>query len=203
MIAALILAAGRAKRMGQLKQILPWGKDILLGHTINLYQEAGMELILVVVGYQKEQVMERLANRDVIWVENNAYLEGMSSSIKAGLNALPKGVEAILLALGDLPLIKPKTIKKMINLFHQKRPSIIVPTFHGKTGHPVLLAKELFPELYALSGDIGARNIIKENPHLVCYLEIDDPGILRDVDEPETYHRLRPKEGDVPDADFD
>lgn len=203
MIATLILAAGRARRMGQLKQILPWGQDILLGQTINLYQKAGMELILVIVGYQKEQIMERLANRKVVWVENNAFQEGMSSSIKAGLDALPEGVEAILLALGDLPLIQPATIKEVVNLFHQKRPPIIIPTFHGKAGHPVLLAKELFPRLYGLSGDIGARQIIKENPHLVCYLEVDDPGILWDVDEPETYHRLRPKEEDVPDAGVD
>lgn len=203
MIASIILAAGRARRMGQLKQLLPWGQDLLLGQTINLYQEAGMELILVVVGCQKEQIMDKLANRDVIWVENNAFQEGMSSSIKAGLNALPKGVEAILLALGDLPLIQPETIKKVLNLFEQKRFPIIVPTFHGKAGHPVLLAKELFPELYALSGDIGARNIIRDHPHLVCYLEVDDPGILRDIDEPETYHRLRPKKGDIPDVDFD
>jgi len=203
MIATVILAAGRGERMGRLKQLLPWGKDVLLGRTISVYREAGAGPILVVVGHEKERIMERLADFEVIWVENRAYLEGMSSSVKAGVRALPPGTEAVLLALGDMPFIKPETVRQILQVFQERRPPIIVPVFREKTGHPVLVAREFFPQLLQVSADMGARQVIRDNPQSVYHLPVEDAGILIDVDEPAAYERLRPEEEDVPDAGFD
>ncbi|HHW06031.1 MAG TPA: nucleotidyltransferase family protein [Clostridia bacterium] len=203
MIATLILAAGRGERMGRLKQLLPWGRNVLLGQTISIYRQAGAGPVLVVVGHAKERIMAQLAGLDVIWVENKAYGQGMSSSLKAGVQALPEEAEAVLLALGDMPLIKTETVRHITRVFYERRSSIIVPTFQGRSGHPVLMAKELFPRLLNVSADVGARQVIRDNPHLVCYLPVEDPGILIDVDEPEAYEKLRPEEEDVADVGLD
>lgn len=203
MIATVILAAGQAKRMGRLKQLLPWGKDTILGKTIDLFQQANTGPIYVVVGSQATAVKEALGERQVVWVHNPDFAQGMSSSLQAGLGALPEETEAVLLALGDLPLINPDTVRKMVVLFRQGRHPLVVPRYQGRTGHPVLIAKEFFPQLMVLKGDQGARGLLKEKQELVCYLEVDDPGICQDIDDPQTYARLRPWKEEYSDAGVD
>lgn len=198
MIATLILAAGQSKRMGQLKQVMPWGDYILLGKTIEIYQRAGVEPILVVVGFEAAKIKKKLANEKVIWIDNLSYQEGMSTSIRAGLRELSGETQAVLLALGDLPLVKPETIRNIISAYKQKKPPIVVPRFLGKKGHPVLVAQSLFPQLLNIRGDKGARNIIQGNQKQVLYLDVDDPGIYWDIDDFQTYEKFRPTKEDSP-----
>lgn len=203
MIATVILAAGESRRMGSLKQMLAWGEDTLLGKTISIFQEAAAGPIYVVVGNEGSRIKRQLADRKVIWVDNHNYRQGMSSSIEAGIKALPMEAEAVLLALGDLPLLKPETVKKITICFRQGKYRLIVPVSQGRTGHPVLIAKEFFPELLKLKGDVGAKQIIRENREQVYYLEVDDPGIFLDIDEPHTYAKLRAAKEDCSNAGID
>jgi molybdenum cofactor cytidylyltransferase len=203
MIATVILAAGESRRMGSLKQMLAWGQDTVLGKTINTFQEALTGPVFVVVGYEGSRIKRQLADRKVIWVDNSAYQKGMSSSIVAGIKALPEEVEGILLALADLPLLQSDTIKKIADNFRSSKHRLIVPVFQGRTGHPVLIAKEFFPELLKLQGDAGAKKIIRENKEQTLFLNVNDPGIYLDIDEPHTYAKLRATKGDTADAGFD
>ena len=202
MIATVILAAGESRRMGSLKQMLAWGQDTVLGKTISTFQEAITGPVFVVVGYEGSRIKRQLADRKVMWVDNPSYQKGMSSSIVAGIKALPAEVEGILLALADLPLLQSDTVKKIADTFLSGKHRLIVPVFQGKTGHPVLIAKEFFPELFKLQGDVGAKQIIRENEKQVFFLNVNDPGIYLDIDEPHTYAKLRATKGESADAGF-
>ncbi|NLC76659.1 MAG: molybdenum cofactor cytidylyltransferase [Clostridia bacterium] len=203
MIATVILAAGQASRMGSLKQLMPWGNKTILGRTVEIFQQAGAEPIFVIVGNQASEIKKKLGDLDVIWVHNPDFEQGMSSSIHAGIRALSQETEAVLLALGDLPLLSADTVNKMVNTFRQGRHRILVPCYQGKTGHPVIFAKELFPKLLELRGDQGARRLIRENEEQVCYLEVDDPGICLDIDDPQTYAKLLPLKEECSNAGLD
>ncbi|WP_227764875.1 molybdenum cofactor cytidylyltransferase [Zhaonella formicivorans] len=189
-IAVVILAAGKASRMGRTKQLLPWGESTLLGSTIDLYTGAKVDEVIVVVGHCAAEIRAALKDKAVRWVENKAYEQGMSTSLKAGIEALNDGVSAVLLALGDLPLLKKETIRCMLKIYKNNNCKIVIPYYHNKRGNPVLISRELFPELLAIQGDQGAREVIKKYESQVYKLPVDDPGILQDVDTWEDYKRL-------------
>lgn len=188
-IAAVILAAGKAVRMGKLKQLLPLHGETILGSTIDLYTKAGIDKIIVVVGHCAGEIMERLQDKPVQWVGNDSYEEGMSTSLKAGIAALDPSVEAAFLALGDTPFVSRSTIMEMLKVYGETRAKIIVPYFNEKGGHPVLFRSDLFPEIAAIRGDMGAREVIQRCRD-VYKLQVRDPGIMRDIDTQEDYARV-------------
>ena len=202
MIVPLRVAAGQSKRMECLKQLLPLGTRTLLGETICRFQEAPPASIFVVVGHEALSIKERLAGLPVKWIENPHYREGMSSSIREGIRALPSETEAVLLALGDLPLIQAVTIRKLMDSFLASRSELVVPVFRGRLGHPVLFGKSYFRYLERLTGDKGARDFIQANKEKALFLEVEDPGICCDIDTAEDYERLVEK-GTIKNASFD
>ncbi|HHX50890.1 MAG TPA: nucleotidyltransferase family protein [Clostridia bacterium] len=202
MVVALILAAGRSRRMECLKQLLPVGNGTLLGETIRKFMEASPAGIYVVIGHEAPLIKGRLSSMEVNWVENPYYREGMSSSIREGIRALPGETGAVLLALGDLPLVQPGTIRKLINLFLNSRSELVVPIHQGRPGHPVLFGKRYFKDLEKLTGDKGARDLIQANKEKALFLEVEDPGIYYDIDTGRDYAQLIRK-GKVKDANYD
>lgn len=203
MIVSLILAAGMGKRMGQLKQTLPWGEGILLEQVIKVHHQAGVTPISVVVGHEAQEIKARLSHLDVIWIDNPAYREGMGSSLRAGIKGLPRETTGVLLSLGDLPLIKPDTLRQIMEIHRSKQAEIIIPVYQGKKGHPVFLGKGFFSQLLTVQGDMGARQIIKNNEDQVHYLNVKDKGIIQDIDDLDTYTRLKREKEGCPHADHD
>lgn len=188
-IAVLVLAAGRASRMGTSKQLLDLGGVPLLLRTINIFIEAGLRRITVVLGHEYERVGQVLAGCPVDVIVNRNYERGVGSSISTGISSLAGDVEAVLIMPGDLPLVLPSTVKKVVQTHFRTGSPIVIPVYDARRGHPVLFHRSLFEELAQLNADWGGKEIVRKNSHLLELVEVDDPGILMDVDSWEDYCR--------------
>lgn len=191
-VAALVLAAGQAKRMGSNKLVETLDGKALVRHAVEAALASQAEPVILVTGHQREAVEEALDGLDLLSVHNRAYAAGLSTSLKRGLAALPEGIEAAVVVLGDMPRIAPGTIDRLIASFNPlEGRAICLPTFEGKRGNPVLLGRQFFTELQTIEGDQGARELLREYADLVAEVPIDDSTILLDIDTPEALAAVR------------
>lgn len=190
-IPVLLLAAGSSVRMGQPKQLLPWGNCTLIEHQVQTLVKTGNP-VLVVSGYKADQIMPVLHTYPVKTCVNKLWKKGMGSSIAYGIKYLDKEypeAAGVLITQLDQPLITSSHCEKMCNIFHQGSEQIIVSSSSsGWHGVPVLFDRIYFRELQGLQGDEGARKIFRSHEQVVQTLEAGD--ILEDMDTPEAYHRL-------------
>lgn len=186
-VAALLLAAGRSTRMGDANKLLqPVGGVAMVRLVAETLRASSAAPLIAVTGHQAESVARRLADLPIILVHNAHYAEGLSTSLRAGLAALPPPCGAVLVALADMPWVKPATIDALIAAFAPGRGAeIAIPTHQGQRGNPVLFGRHFFAELADLTGDRGARPMIARHGEAVIEVPVDDPGILRDIDRPE------------------
>ena len=189
-IAAIILAAGSASRMGQPKQLLDWGGRPLVRVVAEHALAARLDRVLVVVGASGDAVAAALAGLPIDLIDNPAYAEGQSTSLHAGVAALGPREDAALILLGDQPFVTPAVIGRIAAEWRSCRASIVAPAYQGQRGNPVLFARAVFPELLATSGDQGARAILAADPSRVHLVQFDDPRPLVDIDTPEDYQRF-------------
>jgi molybdenum cofactor cytidylyltransferase len=151
----------------------------------------------VVTGHQRDVVEAALAGLDVRFVHNPLFADGLGTSLAAGVAALPEGLDGVLVALGDMPGVKPSHFDKLISAFApDENRSICIATHGGKRGNPVLLAAAFFPELRVLTGDSGARSLIGQNPDLIVEVDIASDAVLTDIDTPEALAKIRSSGGD-------
>lgn len=193
-VAAVVLAAGRSERMGQAKQLLPLHGRTLLAHSLANVLGSAADPIVLVLGYAAKQIQcETPAELlDKVTVVINAdYAEGMSSSLRAGLTALGPQADAALIVLADQPFVKPETINAMIEAYRQHSAEIVVPCYQGRRGNPVLLGRAVFPEAMKLVGDVGFRVIFGSRGASLIALDVDDEGVVRDIDSREDYERIQ------------
>jgi molybdenum cofactor cytidylyltransferase len=185
-IAALVLAAGHSRRMaGANKLLMPWQARPLLRHAVEGVLASGAERVFVVTGHQGEAVAAGLSELPVVIVHNPDHAAGLASSLKAGLGVLPENVDGVLVCLGDMPRVAAQTLDRLIAAFAPAEArAICLPTYRGKRGNPVLLGRQLFPELATLEGDRGARRLIESHNELVAEVAVEDAGVLLDVDTP-------------------
>ena len=187
MISAILLAAGQSKRMGELKQLMPFGRSTIVGQAVdNLLGSAVVEVI-VVVGYKAEDVIKAIAAKPIRMVINPDYEQGMSTSIIAGLGLVHGGVQGVMLALGDQPLVNSETIDILIEEFCNHDKGIAVPTYQGRRGHPIIFAIKYKKQLLKLKGDVGGRQIIKDHPDDVLDVAVDSESIVADFDTTDDY----------------
>ena len=118
----------------------------------------------------------------------------MSSSLRAGIAALDQGTRAALIILGDQPFIRSQTMDQVIRAYRRDQAQIVIPSFQGSRGNPVLLDRSVFSEVMALEGDIGCRAIFGNHLEGIAKVEVENEGILLDIDDPDDYERLRGKE---------
>jgi molybdenum cofactor cytidylyltransferase len=184
-VAAIVLAAGQSRRMGADNKLLALvdGRP-MVSHVVDAMLASHASPVIVVTGHEAEQVRAALGDRPVEWCHNPDYADGLSTSLKAGLDALPE-VDGVLIALGDMPRIKAGQIDRLIAAFNPTEGrSICVPTVHGKRGNPVLFATRFVPEMRELSGDVGARHLIGAYAEELVEIEMDDDAALLDIDTP-------------------
>jgi molybdenum cofactor cytidylyltransferase len=196
-VGAIILAGGSSARMGRAKQLLPLDDSTVLERTIANVRGAEVNEIVLVLGASAETIRRQLPLsllEGLNVVVNRAYREGMSSSLRAGISALGQGTEAALIILGDQPFIRSQTMDQVIRTYRRDQAQIVIPTFHGTRGNPVLLDRSVFFEVMALEGDIGSRAIFGSHLEGIAKVEVEDEGILLDIDDPDDYNRLRGKE---------
>jgi molybdenum cofactor cytidylyltransferase len=191
-VAAIVLAAGQSRRMGQDNKLLaPVDGRPMVAHVVDAMLASRGSPVIVVTGHEADRVRAALADRPVQWCHNPDYAEGLSTSLRAGLEALPE-VEGVLVALGDMPRIKAAQIDRLIAAFHPTEGSAIcVPTVRGKRGNPVLFATRFLPEMRQVSGDVGARHLIGAHADEVVEIEMDDDAPLLDIDTPAALAALR------------
>lgn len=193
MISAILLAAGQSKRMGQPKQVLPFGSSTILEQTIDNLLHSKIDELIVVLGYRAQELMEKLASTPVKIAINPAYEQGMSTSIVTGLSLVDDKAQAVMLALGDQPFISSRVIDKLIDEFFSHNKGIALPTYRGNRGHPVIFAIKYKGELLSLKGDIGGREIIKKHPDDVVEVAVDFESINVDIDTLTDYYHLSNK----------
>jgi molybdenum cofactor cytidylyltransferase len=187
MLSAILLAAGESKRMGKPKQLMPLGKHTLLEQAIDNLLDSSVDETIVVVGHQAEEIAKAIAGRPVKIVINPDYRQGMSTSIIAGLILADPRSQAVMLALGDQPLVASRTINQLIEAFNSHNKGIAVPTYQGRRGHPIIFGIRYKAELLKLKGDIGGREIIRDHPDDVLMVPVDSESVVSDIDTREDY----------------
>lgn len=190
MIAGILLAAGRSMRMGQPKLLLPWQGVPLVRFVAQRALLSSIDELIVVTGHRAAHTSAALADLRVRIVHNDDFLDGQSTSLRAGVAALDDAVEAAIVLLADQPLLQPATIDALIAHYRQHQPPVIVPRYGGQRGNPVLFDRSLFAALQTISGDQGARSVIQNQRDGVQWLDTADQGVLLDIDTPEMYQRL-------------
>ena len=181
----IVLAGGASRRTGaENKLLLPFLGRTIIESTISSILAAGADDVIVVTGHDAERIRSRLSGFPIRIVHNAGYEQGMSTSIRAGVQAAQGAVG---ICLADMPFIAPSTVRTLIEALENHPDKIIVPTYGETTGHPVLFAARYREELLHLEGDRGARLIIQNHAGDLVQVETNDPGILRDIDTIEDY----------------
>jgi molybdenum cofactor cytidylyltransferase len=191
-ISALVLAAGESKRMaGQHKLLLPFAGKTIVECTVDAILHADIGEAIVILGHEAEAMQQVLDGRQLRFVYNPDFRQGMASSIHAGLAALAPDSGAVMIALADLPLIQTAELNLLIAAFLQTRnKTIAVPVFAGQRGNPVIFDLRYRPEMLALRGDVGCKSILSHHPDAVLEVEMPTASVLADVDTVEAYERL-------------
>jgi molybdenum cofactor cytidylyltransferase len=190
-IAAIVLAAGASTRMGRQKLLLPMPDGRALGRlAVEQVLAGGLDETVVVLGADAEAVSTTLAGLPVRTVVNPRYAKGQSTSLRAGLDALRPGTEAVVVALGDQPLPDPDVIRSLVTAFRDTGRPVVVPVYRDGRGNPVLFGAALFDELRRVTGDQGGRGVITTDPGRVAEVSVD-ALMPADVDTPSDYDAVR------------
>jgi len=196
-IAALILAAGQSRRMGAENKLLAAvdGKP-MVAHVISQVLAAGLDPVMVITGHQRKRVQAALAGLPLTFVHNPEYAAGLSTSLRRGLAALPEDADGVMVCLGDMPRVSAAVLARLAAAFDPlEGRAICVPTWQGKRGNPVLLARRFVPEMQDIAGDVGARALLGDYTDVVCEVAMDETrsgdGVLLDVDTPAALAALR------------
>jgi CTP:molybdopterin cytidylyltransferase MocA len=191
MIAAVVLSAGESSRMGQPKALLPIDGQTFIEKIVTALGAAGLDKIVVVLGYNAETMRQKIAHLPVTVLVNSEYQKGQLSSLQVALRHLlaDEDCRGMLVHLVDHPYINADLVKLLIEHFEASGKLIVVPRFQGKRGHPVIFARALFDELLKAPIDQGAKAVV--SAHREETLEVDTPneGITLDIDTPELYRR--------------
>lgn len=204
MIWAVILAAGESRRMGTQKLLLPFGDTTVVGAVARTAAASRADRTLVVLGADREAIRRELeppgrievpeapclAHKAIAFTVNEDYPLGMLTSIQAGFRALPAGAGAAVILLGDQPFLSPRVVDTVIEAREAGGRGIVIPTFQGRRGHPILIGLEHRDEILALDASEGLRALMRAHAEDILEVEVPEAGILRDLDTPEDYAGL-------------
>ena len=189
-VSGLVLAAGASTRFGQPKQLLPFGGTTLLGHVVaEARATAALDEVIVVIGGAADEVRLRVDLRGATVVENPQFGEGCSASYRTGLGAVDPRAEAVVILLGDQPGVDRAVIDTVVTEWRRTRDRIVLASYRGREGHPLIFDRDLFDRLAALQGDKAAWKIVDTLRDGIRAVAIDRPH-PRDVNTPEDYRSL-------------
>ena len=189
-LAAIVLAAGMSRRMGRLKMLLPFGGKPMLARVIeSLVACREIAAIKVVTGHAEQEIRAAIGEYEsVLWVYNADHAAGgMLSSVQSGVRTLPASRDAFFLALGDQPMVLPETLEAMTVAWNADIARIVIPTYGGKRGHPVLIATAFSAEILALAEGETLKTLMVRHERAVVEVQVTDPATVQDVDTPEDY----------------
>ena len=188
-ICAIILAAGESRRMGSPKMLLPFNGSTMLESVITNVSGSEVDNIIVVLGAEKEVLVQLLGKLQIGYCYNDNYKEGMLSSVQCGFRNLPHETDAVLVFQGDQPLITAKAINPLIEAYFFSGKGIVIPVYGSKRGHPVLIDLKYRKEIEKLTPDEGLHMLSGRFPDDVLEVETNESGILRDFDTYEEYKK--------------
>jgi len=180
MISSILLAAGKSQRMkGKNKLLIEYKKIPLIKHSVENILSSSIDELIIVLGHQKEIVEKFIEkNKKIKFIFNKDFESGMASSIKTGLNHLSKNTDAFFICLADMPQVNLNIYNKLIRMRNSKK--IIVPTFNGIQGNPVLFSTSMKNKIMDIKGDVGAKKIVESCADQLLYIETGDLGVTKD-----------------------
>lgn len=197
-VSAVVLAAGASVRMGEPKQLLPLGGRTVLERTLESLRCAPLVQVVLVLGASADLIVKALPRAlldRLVVVRNPDFEQGMASSLRVGLGAVRPESDGALVVMADQPFVRPATVARVVERFltseSGSEAEIVIPYYQGQRGNPVLLARSLFAEAMALQGDSGFRVLFGKHADGIAEVDVNDPGILFDIDSREVYDRLR------------
>ena len=191
-ISALLLAAGKSERMGEVKQLLSLGEKRMIEAALDNLLNARLDEIIVVLGFAADEIRPLVEGKERVKVViNPRFAAGMSTSIHQGLKEISARATGILIALADQPFIPPEVINKLIEGFQRGAQGIVLPVYEGKRGHPVILDRKKYArEILELQRDVGGKEIVSKHPQDVLEVPVASRGVLMDIDAPEDYQGI-------------
>jgi nicotine blue oxidoreductase len=189
MIAGIVLAGGASRRMAQAKALLKAGEETFLERAIRILRAGGCEEVVVVLNEPDAQVSDLTSGAGGLSAPGAGSHSEQIDSLRAGLRALPREAEAVVVMPVDHPLVRPTTVALLIGAYRSARPAIVRAVYRGRHGHPVLFASSIFEELLHGPRSEGARSVIRAHQESTAEVEVDDRGVVIDVDTPEDYEK--------------
>jgi molybdenum cofactor cytidylyltransferase len=189
MISAILLGAGEGKRMGKDKLSLPLGKKTVFERSLEALVRSDVDEVLVVVREKPGDWRSRFRDKRVKFIINPDFHYGMSTSVRKGIRAMDSRSQGVLIALGDQPFLKPRTINALIRAFSRIKGGIVLPVYHGKKGHPVLFDRSFAGRLLQLEGDVGGRSVVEEHRERVVLMRTRSKAVLQDIDTWNDYRK--------------
>jgi molybdenum cofactor cytidylyltransferase len=188
MISAILLAAGESKRMGRPKLLLKWGQSTVIEKCVDTLLASNIDELIVVLGYRAEAIRRKLGSRRLKAVINPHYQLGMSTSVRRGLGEVSPSCEAVLIALADQPSIEKELIDRLIDEYRENPHGIVLPSYRGEWGHPVILNRPRYQEeMENLTGDRGCKQILNLHPEDIVEVEVKSEAVVADIDSWEEY----------------
>jgi molybdenum cofactor cytidylyltransferase len=194
-IAAIVLAAGQSRRMGNANKLLMKIDNFpMIGLVAKTLNESCLDVINVVTGFEAEQIKDALSDYGVRFIDNPDYEQGLSTSLVAGLRSIDETIDAVIICLGDMPMVTSTGIKQLINEFNPDvGREICVPTYRGKRGNPILWSRRFINEMLQLEGDVGAKHLLFKYDDVVHEVAMQDSGVLLDFDTQEAISNFQDK----------
>jgi molybdenum cofactor cytidylyltransferase len=188
-IVALILAGGESRRMNSPKMLLPFSGKTIIEKVIKNVMASKVDKTIVVLGADREKMIEVVEKYPVMYCCNDNYKQGMLSSVKCGFRSMPPGYDAVLVFLGDQPMITAEVVNVVISTYRNSKKGIVIPVHNSKRGHPLLISSGYKDEIEKLDENEGLRLLAQKFPEDVLEVEINTDSILRDIDTPEDYEK--------------
>jgi molybdenum cofactor cytidylyltransferase len=186
-VTAIILGAGESSRMGKPKLLLPFGDATMIGTVISNVLASSIEKVIVVLGSNYEAHRQGIKDYPVAIVNNTRYREGMLSSVKCGLEAVSDDADAVMVLLGDQPMIQAEEMNQLIESYRDSEKEIALATYGNKRGHPVLFGRKFINEITGYPGEASLRDLLQKHPSEILELKTGNDRILRDIDTENDY----------------
>lgn len=190
-VPAVLLAAGRSRRMGAFKPLLPFGRQTVVEACVDNLLKAGVDVVVTVTGHRAGEMHQALNHLWPVWLVQNPKAESeMAESVACGVAALPAEAEAVLIALVDQPAIPPEVIREVLDARRERGARLVVPTWQGRGGHPVLVDLAFRDELLRPDPRRGLRALFEAHAAEVLRLPVGSPYVVLDMDTWEDYTAL-------------
>ncbi len=190
-IAAIVLAAGRSSRMAPRNKLLERVESkAIVARAAEAAIASGADPVIVVTGFDAARIEDALRGLKVTMVHNPVFAQGLSTSLQAGLDALPPNSDGALILLGDMPEVESSLLRALMTAFTSAG-AICVPVHQGRRGNPVLWGRDYFAEITSLAGDVGAKRLLALHQECVAEVAVESDGIFADIDTPDDLARLR------------